>query len=275
MVSHGSIIILTIFYLHYRYLRTDYHHLESPPCTATSMPRRKPASAKQRKADLQLKRAVKRGDIAAPPKEQPKRRPPGANERTAVPPVTGVGTKRLESHFLKMDKHWLEQARFVASTTPLIRPIPFERAVLDLNKISGVQGEHGATTLTAPKRPKWRYDQTKKEVERNEEGVFAKWTKEVDESVKRWQRQEITIFESQQESSNTVTEEGMSPPPPPLERSPTYFERNLEVWRQLLAIQSCLHSGSILTLLIQMESNRDLTNSSGSPRLSRADHSPA
>jgi hypothetical protein len=211
----------------------------NPPSTATSMPRRKPASAKQRKAELQLKRAVKRGDIAAPPKEQPKRRRQGANERTAVPPVTGVRTKRLESHFLKMDKHWLEQARFVASTTPLVRPIPFDRAVLDLNRISGVQGEHAAITLTAPKRPKWRYDQTKKEVEKNEEGIFTKWIKEVDESVKRWQRQEIALFESQQESSDTANEEGMSPPPPPLERSPTYFERNLEVWRQLSAIQSC------------------------------------
>lgn len=239
------------------------------------MPRRKPASAKQRKAELQLKRAVKRGDIVAPPKEQPKRRRPGANERTAAPPVTGVGTKRLESRFLKMDKHWLEQARFVASTTPLLRPIPFERAVLDLNRISGVQGEHAAIALTAPKRPKWRYDQTKKEVETNEEGIFQSWAKKMDESVKRWQRQEITLFESQQEGENAATEEGMSPPPPPLERSPTYFERNLEVWRQLSAIQSCFHSGSILTLLIQMESNGNLPNSSGSSRLSRADHSPS
>lgn len=184
---------------------------------------------------MQLKRAVKRGDVPPPPKQSAKRkRPGGGGERSTAGQLAGagamgVGTRKLESRFLKMDKEWLEHARFVASTTPLVRPIPFEAAVLDLPRICG--DTHGIT-LTAPKRPKWKYDQTKKEVEKNEEGLFAKWLKETDESVKRWQRSPITSQRSDGgEDSDPSDEKQVTSTS--FERSPTYFERNLEVWRQL------------------------------------------
>lgn len=194
------------------------------------MPRKKPTSAKQHKAELQLKRAVKRGDVPAPPKQSAKRRvrPGGRGERSTDQSAGvsgGVSTKKLESSFLKMGKEWLEHARLVAATTTLVRPIPSEAVVLDLSKICG---ETDDLTLSAPKRPKWRYDQTKKEVEKNEEGLFSKWIRESDDNVRKWQRAII-----QYAPSNVEATDEKEPSSPSFERSPTYFERNLEVWRQL------------------------------------------
>lgn len=207
-------------------------------------------SNKQRKAELQLKRAIKRGDVEAPPpKPNEKRRTYGArvgNAANVTSQSTGVGTRKLESRFLKLSNEWLDHAKLVASTTALERPIPFKLAVLDTNSFNeipsiseSVESRSEDTNnavivgskprsngvLVAPRRPKWRYDQTKKEVEKNEEGLFSKWLQETDQIVDHWRKA------ATHEASNTPTDDGN--PNDIFERSPTYFERNLEVWRQL------------------------------------------
>jgi hypothetical protein len=111
----------------------------------------------------------------------------------------------------------------VASTTALPRPIPLESAVLDTNRLSG--GSVDENSLIAPRRPKWRYEQSKKEVEKNEEGIFGKWLKDTDALVEQWQTVES--------DPTSGTPEQKSDEQHKFNRSPTYFERNLEVWRQL------------------------------------------
>ena len=71
----------------------------------------------------------------------------------------------------------------------------------------------------------YRYDMEKKEVEKNEEGWFAKWIAETDDNVEAW-RSEGIVDEKDENDQIVHSVEA-------LKRSPTYFERNLEVWRQL------------------------------------------
>ena len=71
----------------------------------------------------------------------------------------------------------------------------------------------------------YRYDMEKKEVEKNEEGLFAKWILEMDKNVELW-RSEGIVDENDENDQVIHSVEA-------LRRSPTYFERNLEVWRQL------------------------------------------
>lgn len=180
-------------------------------------PRRKPTSTRQKKADQQLRRAIKRGDV--PPPEVKK--VTGHRKRRIGPtgrPIAGSSdtaaveaARRLQSSFVKVSQKFLEDTKVLASNTPLSRPVPDGQSVfhlLDRNP------EDAIGTLTCPKRPKWRYDQSKLEVERNEEGVFKKWLAQTDEAIEEWQRELI-------------------PEGSPMPRSTSYFERSLEVWRQL------------------------------------------
>jgi ribosome assembly protein YihI (activator of Der GTPase) len=67
------------------------------------MPRRKPVSAKQRKAELQFKRAVKRGDIAPPSTEQSsKRKHVGRTGGARANDATSNRVAQLESRFTKL-----------------------------------------------------------------------------------------------------------------------------------------------------------------------------
>ncbi len=68
--------------------------------------------------------------------------------------------------------------------------------------------------LSCPSRQKFKFGQTKKEVEKNEEGWFKKWLRSTQEVIESW----VTGEEE---------EEGVWP------RSTSWFETNLEVWRQL------------------------------------------
>jgi len=84
--------------------------------------------------------------------------------------------------------------------------------------------------LTCPARPKFRVGQTKKEVETNEEGWFKKWLEGVDGVMKPWIDGEGEEEDQDGDDEGEVKEEvddGQWP------RSPSWFEANLEVWRQL------------------------------------------
>lgn len=176
--------------------------------------RRKPTSTRQKKADQQLRRAVKRGDV--PPPEAKKST--NAHRKQRVGPTgrpifspsatnsTVESARKLQSAFVKVSPEFLEETKNLASTLPLFRPIPDSKAVL--------QYPEDFPILICPKRPKWRYEQSKLEVERNEEGVFKKWILQTNEAIEQWQ-------------SRALTGESHIP------RSTSHFERNIEVWRQL------------------------------------------
>ncbi|KAG6897123.1 hypothetical protein C0992_003977 [Termitomyces sp. T32_za158] len=198
------------------------------------MPRRKPTSTRQKKADTQLKRAIKRGDVPLPdPQQKPhqskiKRRPTGTSIGPPSDPAHAAvhAARRLQSSFDSLTSKFLEKTRIIASKLPLTRPIPDTAVIYTEDFHSNGQ------TLTCPRRPKWRYDMAKKEVERNEEGVFKKWLDQTDKAVLNWQNESDSRT---QESTDepplvraSINEEHDSMP-----RSSTYFERNLEVWRQL------------------------------------------
>jgi len=192
------------------------------------MTRKKPFSNKQRKAQLQEKRAVKRGDVSPPPpaKRNPKRKGRPLASRSAVAGTVDAqavaSSRKLQSAFIKLSPAYLERSRLIASKQPLPRPLPPTVAVFstdDLNQSSDAD----TLKLSCPKRPKWRYDMSKTEVEKNEEGQFKKWLDQTDQVLKEW-------VDSGSRPSDVPTGdqgEGVMP------RAPTHFERNLEVWRQL------------------------------------------
>ncbi|KAI1789795.1 P-loop containing nucleoside triphosphate hydrolase protein [Ganoderma leucocontextum] len=200
------------------------------------MQRRKPFSAKQRKEQLQLKRAIKRGDVSPPPPSKPDRHKKG-RRGNILPSTTRTAaadsTRRLESSFVKLPPAFLEKTKVLASTLPLARPIPPELAILpDVDKPLSA-----ADPLACPRRPKWRYDMSKREVEANEEGLFNKWLYQTDATVNAWCNP--GTHDAPQSSSAPVAhseganrrDSGAIADQMPL--APTSFERNLEVWRQL------------------------------------------
>jgi len=176
--------------------------------------RRKPTSTRQKKADQQLKRAIKRGDVALEAKKTvPHHRKPrlGPTGQPIGPSVV-ESSQKLQSAFIKLPPRFLEETKATASNTLLARPILPQKAIYDLDH----NDDPNVQPLSCPKRPKWRFDMSKLEVERNEEGLFKKWIAQTD----------LTLEERQSKAD---------PPGPahPMPRSPSYFERNLEVWRQL------------------------------------------
>ena len=211
------------------------------------MHRRKPFSAKQRKEQLQLKRAVKRGDVPPPPPSKPDRHRKGRKGPTGqlVGPTTRAAaaesTRRLESSFVKLPPAFLEKTKVLASTLPLTRPIPPELAILpDVDKLEqSADGGRTAGELTCPRRPKWRYDMSKKEVEANEEGLFKKWLAQTDEAVNAWCNPS-SDYAPQTSSAPAKLDNDINrtseAPADPMPRAPTSFERNLEVWRQLYVV---------------------------------------
>ncbi|TKA50181.1 hypothetical protein B0A53_06412 [Rhodotorula sp. CCFEE 5036] len=203
------------------------------------MARKKPASGKARKEQLQLKRARKR---AAPSTDAGSGEATGstlASTGRSSSSLTGTGSSKsrigqrfrtaeqrarddvhagrmkLESRFIRLSKDRADENRLRAANERLHRPIDPSLAVLHEEDLVPpkrtaaellVAGEKDASVdeLTCPKRPKWKYTMTKAEVEKNEEGVFRNWLAATDALIAR-----------------------------DTDASPTFFERNLNVWRQL------------------------------------------
>ncbi|QRW12013.1 P-loop containing nucleoside triphosphate hydrolase protein [Ceratobasidium sp. AG-Ba] len=147
------------------------------------MPRKVAFSAKKRKVQLQEKRAIKRGEVPATVAEKSKnkrkrgKRPPADNEAALA---AAARTRMLVSSFLKPSPEFLEASKEAAATEILVRPIP------ESSRILRVGSENEGEGLVCPRRPKWRYKMTKEEVEKNEEGLFAKqcrWTTQTDEAI--------------------------------------------------------------------------------------------
>ncbi|KAK0208758.1 P-loop containing nucleoside triphosphate hydrolase protein [Desarmillaria ectypa] len=191
------------------------------------MPRRKPTSTRQKKQEQQLKRAIKRGDVKPDSLSKPTRtnRKKSHLGRSLPPPET---SRKLQSAFVKLPPEFLEQAKSLASSLVLPRPILTSSAILSLQEY---RFPAPLDTLTCPKRPKWRYEMSKEEVERNEEGLFKKWLKQTDAMVERWQKSTENSESREEEDGDEGPE--IQSPPTSMPRSTTYFERNIEVWRQL------------------------------------------
>ncbi|KAJ3928850.1 MAG: P-loop containing nucleoside triphosphate hydrolase protein [Lentinula lateritia] len=187
------------------------------------MPRRQPTSTRQKKEERQLKRAVKRGEVSPPPPKG--RKKPTKRSRVLhsnAPASASVeSSRKLQSSFIKSSRQFLENTKTLASTIPLPRPIPPTAAILPQSYEQSSEFE----TLTCPRRPKWRYDMSKKEVESNEEGLFKKWLQDTDSALERWRlgkkRSDDHLDDAERERE------------PAIVRSSSSFERNLEVWRQL------------------------------------------
>lgn len=261
------------------------------------MPRRKPFSAKQKKAQLQDKRAVKRGELDAD-----EVRLVSHTHRAARPGTTGGGgggggggsrhptagqnglsSTRLTSRFIALSPEYLARTRDEAYNRILPRPVPRENGVFPVEIMhrdarvvlrtgegrsvsvgvaddGGVQAGDGVKLkqqqqqqqqypqrLSCPSRPKFRYDMTKKEVEKNEEGYYARWLSDTEQVVRAWvegRDEEVqdgagngaggasgglgVDYGAQGEEDLAFKVGGGLD-----SRSPTWFETNLEVWRQL------------------------------------------
>jgi hypothetical protein len=170
------------------------------------MQRKKPTATTKHREALLRKRAIKRGDIVPDEKPKKKRRNKytGSSKSALNPQPTGISTRKLQSSFVKLSPEFLEKCKLLAASLHLPRPVPLENAIFSENSADGPQ-------LSCIRRPSWKLDQSKEEVERNEEGVFQKWITSVD-----------AVAQAPQHEDDIT-----------MPRGPTYFERNLEVWRQL------------------------------------------
>lgn len=195
-------------------------------------------SGKQRKAELQLKRAVKRGDVA-PPEPQPRkknfRRPPKLGhslDARLLADDASRAARKLQSQFVKLDPNFLETTKHLAATLPLIRPIPDDARLLGLDHALS-SSDLVIDQLNVPRRPKWKYTMSKVDVDANEQGYFRRWIAQTDAVVERWHNQNnqpvvsgTDLGSGDLSVPDTAVQDKMPCPP-------THFERNLEVWRQL------------------------------------------
>ncbi|ODO10572.1 hypothetical protein I350_01169 [Cryptococcus amylolentus CBS 6273] len=186
------------------------------------MPRKVPISNKRRKEQLLVKRALKRGDMTAEEHDQlrsqqklktEKKRPGQVAARSDAP--VDASSRKLQSKFIALSSDYVVRTRELAYALPLQRPLPASSAEFPLGVLEDRDPER---RLTCPARPKFRYGQTKKEVEKNEEGVFKKWLKGVEEVVQEYVDGEEEQVETEDETFS-------------LPRGPTWFETNLDVWR--------------------------------------------
>ncbi|KAH7927290.1 P-loop containing nucleoside triphosphate hydrolase protein [Leucogyrophana mollusca] len=189
-------------------------------------------SGKQRKAELQHKRAVKRGD-APPPDPQPRKRklrrlpkPGHSLETRQAYDEAAKAARKLQSAFLKLDARFLEETKNLAAALPLQRPIPLDACILSTPVVDPTK----ADALGVPKRPKWKYNMTKAEVDGNEVGQFRKWIAQTDSVVDEWVAE--TSPDPKEDTERHDPDIPTTPRPTRMPRAPTHFERNLDVWRQ-------------------------------------------
>lgn len=94
--------------------------------------------------------------------------------------------KGLISKFSGLSQAYINASKTTSLTRPLPRPLPEGSAVFPLELLEASRGKKG---MTVPRRPKWKYEMTKKEVEANEEGVFKKWLDGCDGVVADWREE--------------------------------------------------------------------------------------
>ncbi|OWZ64338.1 hypothetical protein AYX14_02930 [Cryptococcus neoformans] len=202
------------------------------------MPRKTPISNKRRKEQLLVKRALKRGDISVEDhdairtqqKLKTEKRGPGVVAARSGG-LVDTTSRKLQSKFIALSADYVVRTRNLAYALPLQRPLAPESAVFPLEIL---QDRDAKRRLKCPSRPKFRYGQTKVELEKNEEGVFKKWLKDIEEVVHEW----VDGDEEQVHVGESIHQ---------VPRGPTWFETNLEVWRQFWRVTE---ASQILLLLL-------------------------
>jgi hypothetical protein len=179
-------------------------------------PRHIAYSAKQKKEYLQLKRAMKRGEIDADETLLPK-----SNGRTKIDKTSTSRSEavhdalELRSKFTSVPRDYVERTRVAAWDDELERPLLDLATVFPLELVDNPAGKD----LTVPSRPAFHAGQSKREVEDAEEEEFRKWRYATREIVDSWTN---GTEENENDTSSASTL-----------RSPSRFEINIEVWRQL------------------------------------------
>lgn len=135
-----------------------------------------------------------------------------------------------ESQFAKLSSRQLEQMNLIATYTPLQRPIADSVSILTPDRLNGSSTQNSSpdtNDLTLPKKPRWRHDMTLKEVQSNEESVFANWLEEIDTKAGP------QLAPVQSDRTGLVSADKLPQPGPTECLLPPLFERNVQVYRQL------------------------------------------
>ncbi|GMK56024.1 hypothetical protein CspeluHIS016_0210800 [Cutaneotrichosporon spelunceum] len=193
-------------------------------------PRHVAFSHKQKKLQLQTKRALKRG-------EEIKVLEHGQNGRVRLDRSHNARSEahdglELFSRFIAVPRDYVVRTRDAAWDDQLPRPIPDSAATFPLGLVDNAAGAN----LSVPSRPPFKPGQTKREVEQNEEALFQEWFCGARNVVEGW----VDGADIDSPNGDTNTD------PSPL-RSPSSFETNLEVWRQLWRV---VEASSIILLLV-------------------------
>jgi len=161
------------------------------------MHRKKPFSSKQKKEQLKEKRQRKAH------RENDEDGIIAHKSRPEVNITNEKGEKSLKSKlytvFERESKEEIEK-RKLECQNPLIR-LPESALILDENNNFYNVNIEGNAYIDMPKRPNWNYKMSKEELEKNEHEYFNKWLEQI---------------------YSNYSKERLN-----------YFERNLEVWRQL------------------------------------------
>jgi hypothetical protein len=176
-------------------------------------------------ATLQEHRAIKRGDVEAPKDGHKNKGKLTIGRSTALGTVdlkARAKAKELQSSFVGLTKEYIEAANRRAFNQVLPRPLTREvahfRTPVQLEAEPELQKkvQDLDERLWCPIRPKWRHSMTKNELDRNEETQFAKWLEGMD------------LIHDEYMALPRLDDQGRVDT-----RSPSFFERNLSVWRQL------------------------------------------
>lgn len=148
----------------------------------------------------------------------------------------------VESRFAKLGPVALENMNLIATYTPLQRPIDGTKlANITPEKING--SDSVAETMQLPKKPRWRMEgMTAKEVQSNEESVFANWLETIDASNAGMPSPEsLKLF------TEKIPVKDLPRPRADECLLPSLFERNVQVYRQLWRVMD--RSQIVLVLL--------------------------
>ncbi|CAO1632667.1 unnamed protein product [Jaminaea pallidilutea] len=148
----------------------------------------------------------------------------------------------VESRFAKLGPVALENMNLIATYTPLQRPIDGTKlATITPEKING--SDSVAEMMQLPKKPRWRMEgMTAKEVQSNEESVFANWLETIDASNAGMPSQEsLRLF------TEKIPVKDLPRPRADECLLPSLFERNVQVYRQLWRVMD--RSQIVLVLL--------------------------
>ena len=227
-------------------------YLHTPALTA-SMPRPVAFSAKQKRAQLLDKRAVKRGELdpadvrvstnmtvadSGPSGGSRYARTGFSMSRTSrkapksktAQTDTEMHTTRLVSTFVALTPEYVQETRDEAFEVVLERPIKedikvFPIDVLYRDRTMDLDGT--VERLTCPSRPLFGDEMSKEQVEKNEAEYFANWFEGTTRVSRCWARFPTT------DRREMATVPSVSSTRALRRHSPTWFETSLEVWRQL------------------------------------------